>query len=101
VPDRDDRPLFRAEATHVSGRRLIAHWIDGVLVGLVFAAVLVVGLLLQSVGNAASGVIHTAVTVLTLLVLVVACTWAPVGHLRHRFGDRWGKTDVVDADELL
>ncbi len=75
-PEPDDRPVFPAEATHVSGRRFLAHLLDGVLVMVIFVAALVPILILEAVTG--DGVLAA---VITGVFAALAILWLFVGHL--------------------
>ncbi len=72
----DDGPVFPAEATHVSGRRFLAHLFDSVLVTVIFVAALVPVLILDAVVG--DGVLST---VITGVFAVLAVLWLLAGHL--------------------
>lgn len=101
MADTEPAVAFPVEATRVSGRRLIAHVIDLVLVGLVFMGVIAVGLVLGAVGGTVGGVVN-------IVLLVAGFAWLIAGHLawfvrqERRAGQTVGKRAtgirVVTAD---
>ena len=53
-----DEPIFPSEDTHIS-RRFLAHWIDGVVVTLIFVVLLALFLALESAGGLLAAVLAT------------------------------------------
>ena len=75
--------MVQPEQTRVSGRRLIAHLADGVLITLI----------LFVVGVPAARTLPLYIE----YVYVIALIGMLSSERRQRFGDRWARTYVVDA----
>jgi uncharacterized RDD family membrane protein YckC len=90
VPGSSQTPTFRSDATHVSGRRYLAHLVDGVVLTVILIVVLIPAALIADV-----------------LIVVVLVLWFTVGHVAYfvltqrRHGQSPGKRfnglRVVDA----
>ena len=75
----DDSPVFGEEATHISGRRFLAHAIDGVMVVVIAIGIAVPALIIESA--AGEGTAGSVATALSTALLVAAGRWLFLGHL--------------------
>jgi len=66
----DDSPVFGEEATHISGRRFLAHAIDGVMVVVIAIGIAVPALIIESA--AGEGTAGSVATALSTALLVAA-----------------------------
>lgn len=74
MTDDPSETVFPERATRVSGRRLLAHITDGVLVTLIFIALLLPGLLLEGSDSVVGAILVIASSVTAVL-------WLFLGHL--------------------